>query len=77
MHPYHTEAIIGNEGKIELTLPFKRGEKVAVVVIPYKDVPSKHRTNVIGCDSGWKISSRTTPKAIPHTIICDTDSLAA
>ena len=37
MHSYHTEAIIGNEGKIELTLPFPKGEKVAVVVLPYQD----------------------------------------
>ena len=37
MHPYHTEAIIGNEGKIELTLPFEKGEKVAIVVMPYED----------------------------------------
>jgi len=37
MHSYHTQAVIGNEGKIELTLPFKKGEKVAVVVMPYDD----------------------------------------
>ncbi len=37
MHSYHTEAIIGSEGKIELTLPFKKGEKVAVVVMPFAE----------------------------------------
>jgi hypothetical protein len=38
MHTYHTEAIVNNEGKIELTLPFGKGEKVAVVVMPYVEV---------------------------------------
>jgi hypothetical protein len=38
MHTYHTEAIVSNEGKIELTLlPFTKGEKVAVVIMPYKE----------------------------------------
>ncbi|HEY3874765.1 MAG TPA: hypothetical protein VGM92_04780 [Candidatus Kapabacteria bacterium] len=37
MHSYHTEAVIGNEGKVELILPFKKGEKVAVVVMPFED----------------------------------------
>jgi hypothetical protein len=37
MQSYHTEAVIGNEGKIELTLPFKQGEKVAVVVMRYEE----------------------------------------
>ena len=38
MHTYHTEIVIGNEGKIELTLPFKKGEKVAVIVMPYDEI---------------------------------------
>jgi hypothetical protein len=37
MHTYHTSAVIGNEGKIELQLPFEKGEKVAVVVMPYDE----------------------------------------
>jgi hypothetical protein len=38
MHTYSTEATINNEGKIVLSLPFKKGEKVAVVVTPFKEV---------------------------------------
>jgi len=34
MQPYHTEAIVNNEGKIILALPFPAGEKVDVVVLP-------------------------------------------
>ncbi len=37
MQTYSTEATINNEGKIILSLPFKKGEKVAVVVTPFKD----------------------------------------
>ena len=37
MQTYHTSAVIGNEGKIELQLPFEKGEKVAVVVMPYDE----------------------------------------
>ena len=37
MHTYSTEAIINNEGKIVLSLPFKKGEKVAIVVTPFKE----------------------------------------
>ncbi len=37
MHTYSTEAIINNEGKIVLSLPFKKGEKVAVVVTPFTE----------------------------------------
>ena len=37
MHTYSTETTINNEGKIVLSLPFKKGERVAVVVTPFKD----------------------------------------
>lgn len=36
MQTYHTEATINNEGKIVLTLPFKKGERGAVAVTPYE-----------------------------------------
>ncbi len=38
MHTYSTEATINNEVQIVLSLPFKKGEKVAVVVTPFKEV---------------------------------------
>lgn len=38
MHTYSTEATVNNEGKILLSLPFKKGERVAVVVTPFKEV---------------------------------------
>jgi hypothetical protein len=38
MHTYSTEATINNEGKIVLSLPFKKGEKVAVVVTPFEEI---------------------------------------
>jgi hypothetical protein len=34
MQSYHTEAIVNSEGKVLLSLPFKKGEKVAIVVMP-------------------------------------------
>jgi hypothetical protein len=37
MHSYCTEATINNDGKIILSLPFNKGEKVAVVVTPFMD----------------------------------------
>ncbi|HET6400956.1 MAG TPA: hypothetical protein VFH95_06100 [Candidatus Kapabacteria bacterium] len=37
MQTYRTEATINNEGKIILSLPFKKSEKVAVVVTPFND----------------------------------------
>ena len=37
MQTYCTEATINNDGKIILSLPFKRGEKVSVVVTPFKN----------------------------------------
>ena len=37
MHTYSTEATVNSEGKIVLSLPFKKGEKVAVVVTPFKE----------------------------------------
>lgn len=37
MQTYTTEATVNNEGKIVLSLPFKKGEKVAVVVAPFKN----------------------------------------
>ncbi|HET6402422.1 MAG TPA: hypothetical protein VFH95_13630 [Candidatus Kapabacteria bacterium] len=37
MKTYRTTAIIGNEGKVELKLPFEKGEKVAIVVMPYDE----------------------------------------
>lgn len=33
MQPYHAEAIVNAEGKIVLTLPFRAGEKVDVLVV--------------------------------------------
>jgi hypothetical protein len=41
MQAYHTSTGIGNEGKVELTLPFKKGEKVAVIVMPYDEAASQ------------------------------------
>jgi hypothetical protein len=38
MHTYSTEATINNDGKIILSLPFKKGERVAVVVTPFINV---------------------------------------
>jgi hypothetical protein len=38
MQTYSTQATINNDGKIVLSLPFKKGEKVAVVVTPFKEV---------------------------------------
>jgi len=37
MQTYSTEATINNEGKIILSLPFKKGEKVSVLVTPFKN----------------------------------------
>ena len=42
MHTYSTEATINNDGKIVLSLPFEKGEKVAVVVTPFKDAQEAH-----------------------------------
>ncbi len=38
MQTYSTQATVNNEGKIVLSLPFQKGEKVAVLVTPFKDV---------------------------------------
>jgi hypothetical protein len=45
MQPYHSEAIINKEGKIELSLPFPPGEKVQVVVMPSDEIQA---------DKDWK-----------------------
>ena len=37
MHTYSTEATINNDGKIVLSLPFKKGERVAVLVTSFKN----------------------------------------
>jgi hypothetical protein len=37
MQTYSTEATVNSEGKIILSLPFKRGEKVAVLVTPFRN----------------------------------------
>jgi hypothetical protein len=41
MHTYSTEATINSDGKIVLSLPFKKGEKVAIVVTPFREVKEK------------------------------------
>jgi hypothetical protein len=38
MQTYSTHATVNNEGKIVLSLPFQKGEKVAVVVTPFNNI---------------------------------------
>jgi hypothetical protein len=45
MQPYHAEAVINQEGKIELSLPFPVGKKVDVVVLPSDEMDD---------DKAWK-----------------------
>ena len=70
MHTYSTEATINNEGKIVLSLPFKKGEKVAVVVTPFKEVQEALDEEAwmrLGLESFLK----TMPKAMLPTIFFD------
>ncbi len=45
MQPYHAEAVVNQEGKIILSLPFRIGEKVDVVVLPSDEAAD---------DKAWK-----------------------
>jgi hypothetical protein len=45
---YRTEAIVNSEGKVLLQLPFKQGEKVAIVAMPASEAREAKE------DEDWK-----------------------
>jgi hypothetical protein len=37
MQPYHAEAIVNEGGIVTLSLPYRRGQKVEILVLPWED----------------------------------------